>query len=101
MTCEELFKLVKPNINGVAPSSDFHDSRIKTLINEVLDFMEGAGVPESEITEKSAGVVIIGVNDLFDLPSGVIKYSPYFLQRVSQLEARIAAKRKKEAAANV
>ncbi len=97
MTGEELFKIVKPNVSGVTAESDFYDSKIKFLINEVLGFMESAGVPESAITDKTAGVVIIGVNDLFDLPSGTIKFSPYFMQRVLQLEARA----KREAAANV
>lgn len=97
MTGDELFAIVKPNINGVVPESKYYDSKIKFLINEVLGFMESAGVPESAITEKTAGVVTIGVNDLFDLPSGTIKFSPYFMQRVLQLEARA----KKEAAANV
>lgn len=100
MTGEELFNIVKPNISGVTPQSNFYDAKIRFCINEVVSFMQGAGVPESEITETTAGVVVIGVNDLFDLPSGVVKFSPYFLQRVSQLEA-IASRKKKEAAANV
>lgn len=100
MTSEELFAIVKPNVNGVTPSSDFYDSKIKFLINEVLGFLESAGVPDSAITDKTAGIVTIGVNDLFDLPSGTIKFSPYFYQRVSQLEAK-ASREKREAAGNV
>lgn len=100
MTGEELFAIVKPNVNGVTPASDFYDSKIKFLINEVLGFMESAGIPESAVTAKTAGIVTIGVNDLFDLPSGTIKFSPYFYQRITQLEAK-ASKEKKEAAASV
>lgn len=100
MTEAELFAFVKPKVKGVTPSSDFYDGDIKFCINEVLCFMEGAGIPESAITEKTAGVVVVGVNDLFDLNGGATKFSPYFYQRVTQLEAQIA-KTKREAAANV
>lgn len=100
MTFEEIFAFVKPKVKGVTPESDFYDGDIKFCINEVLSFMEDAGIPESAITERTAGVVVIGVNDIFDLPSGSIKFSPYFCQRVIQLEAKIS-KAKREAAASV
>lgn len=100
MTGEELFAFVKPKVKGVTPSSNYYDGDIQFCINEVLSFMEDAGIPESAITEKTAGVVVVGVNDLFDLNGGTTKFSPYFFQRVTQLEARIA-KEKREAAANV
>ena len=100
MTFDELFAFVKPKVKGVPPESTYYDGDIKFCINEVLSFLEDAGIPESAITERTAGVVVVGVNDLFDLNGGTTKFSPYFYQRVTQLEAKVS-KAKKEAAANV
>lgn len=101
MTFEELFAFVKPKVKGVTSASNYYDGDIKFCIAEVLSFMEGAGIPESAITEKNAGVVVVGVNDIFDLNGGTTDFSPYFYKRVTQLEAQLSAKAKKEAAANV
>lgn len=68
-------------------TSDFMDTTISVYIDEVTDYMSGAGVPDSVIA-ASVGVIARGVNDLWTASSGDAKYSPYFYDRVSQLVLR-------------
>lgn len=68
-------------------TSDFMDTTISIYIDEVTDYMSGAGVPDSVIA-ASVGVIARGVNDLWTTASGDAKYSPYFYDRVSQLVLR-------------
>ena len=63
------------------------DTTISIYIDEVTDYMSGAGVPDSVIA-ASVGVIARGVNDLWTASSGDAKYSPYFYDRVSQLVLR-------------
>lgn len=64
---------------------DYQDSTLTVYITEVMDFLDGAGVPESKIT---AGVVARGVSDLWNYGAGEGKLSSYFIQRASQLALR-------------
>lgn len=73
--------------NALGVTSDFMDSTISIYIDEVTDYMSGAGVPDSVIA-ASVGVIARGVNDLWTASSGDAKYSPYFYDRVSQLVLR-------------
>jgi hypothetical protein len=68
-------------------TSDFMDTTISVYIDDVTDYMSGAGVPDSVIA-ASVGVIARGVNDLWAASSGDAKYSPYFYDRVSQLVLR-------------
>lgn len=68
-------------------TSDFMDTTISVYIDDVTDYMSGAGVPDSVIA-TSVGVIARGVNDLWTASSGNAKYSPYFYDRVSQLVLR-------------
>ncbi len=68
-------------------TSDFMDTTISIYIDDVTDYMSGAGVPDSVIA-ASVGVIARGVNDLWTASSGDAKYSPYFYDRVSQLVLR-------------
>ena len=63
------------------------DTTISVYIDEVTDYMRGAGV-SSERIAASVGVVARGVNDLWNNDSGNGKLSPYFYDRVSQLVLR-------------
>lgn len=63
------------------------DTTISVYIDEVTDYMRGAGVSPERIT-ASVGVVARGVNDLWNNDSGNGKLSPYFYDRVSQLALR-------------
>ena len=64
---------------------DYQDSTLTVYIDEVIDFLKCAGVPQSKIT---AGVVARGVSDLWNYGAGEGKLSSYFMQRASQLALR-------------
>lgn len=64
---------------------DYQDSTLTVYIDEVIDFLKGAGVSQSKIT---AGVVARGVSDLWNYGAGEGKLSSYFMQRASQLALR-------------
>lgn len=60
----------------------YQDSTLQVYFNEVVAFLVGAGVAESNIT---SGIVARGVSDLWNYGSGEGKLSQYFLQRAAQL----------------
>ncbi len=66
--------------------SDYHNDMLKVYINEVLDYMRSAGVPEDVLqSERVIGAVARGVTDLWNFGSGNGRLSEYFYQRVIQL----------------
>ena len=65
---------------------EYHDNMLKIYIDEVLDYMRSAGVPEDTLQlEKVIGAVARGVTDLWNFGAGNGKLSEYFYQRVIQL----------------
>ena len=83
MTDEELLTEVKKRI-GV--TGEYQDDTIAGHIQDVKDFMTDAGVSEDVMkSKKIIGAVTRGVSDLWDYGSGNGEFSPYFLQRVTQL----------------
>lgn len=67
----------------------FTDNTISVYIDDVVDYMKGAGVSAAMIT-ASPGVIARGVSDLWDNDGGNVKFSPYFHERVAQLVMRSA-----------
>ena len=63
----------------------YQDKTLAVYIDEVIDFLKGAGVPSSKIT---SGVVARGVSDLWNYGAGEGELSSYFMQRASQLALR-------------
>ena len=59
---------------------DYQDTTITQYINEVLAFLNRAGV-----TDITAGLVARGVSDLWNYGGGGGKLSEYFIQRATQL----------------
>lgn len=85
MTDNEILNKVKTTLFGTATGS-FRDDLLRIYINEVKDFMKHAGVSDNVImSEKSVGVIALGVNDLWNYQAGGVKLSQYFIQRVIQL----------------
>lgn len=83
MTEAELLLKVK---EGLGITGAYQDNTIKVYINEVKDFMLSAGVRKDVIeSDASVGVIVRGVADLWNLASGTIGLSPYFMMRVTQL----------------
>lgn len=60
----------------------YNDTTIQLYIDEVKEFLRGAGVADSNIT---VGIVARGVADLWNYGSGNGKLSDYFIQRATQL----------------
>ena len=64
----------------------YQDETIQRYIEEVKQFLIDGGV-DKEIVEAdtSVGVIARGVADLWNYGSGGTSFSPYFLQRATQL----------------
>jgi len=72
--------------NALGITGDYQDATISVYVNDVIAYMESAGVPQAVInSSKSAGVIARGVTDLWNYNGGAGKLSDYFYQRVSQL----------------
>ena len=65
----------------------YNDGAITDLIEEVMDYMAGAGVSDALIS-ASVGTIARGVSDLWDNDGGNVRLSPYFMNRVAQLVYR-------------
>lgn len=68
--------------NALGITGDYLDGILQIYFDEVVLFLEDAGVPVSKIT---AGLVSRGVADLWNYGGAEGKLSPYFLQRATQL----------------
>lgn len=87
MTDAELLAKVKISLFGSVAGA-WRDDMLLNYIAEVKAFMADAGVPASVIeSEAAVGVIVTGVNDLWNYSSGGVKLSPYFIQRVIQMSA--------------
>lgn len=84
MNDELLIKVKK----GLGITGNYQDDTLLIYINEVEDFMHGAGVSDAIINSNiSVGVITRGVSDLWDYGSGSTGLSPYFKERIVQLRA--------------
>lgn len=63
-------------------TGDYQDSTIQVYYNEVISFLNDAGVSADKITP---GIVSRGVSDLWNYGGAEGKLSEYFIQRASQL----------------
>ena len=63
-------------------TGNYQDNTLRIYFDEVVDFLVGAGVAQSNIT---SGIVARGVSDLWNYGSGNGKLSQYFMQRAAQL----------------
>jgi hypothetical protein len=63
-------------------TGSYQDATLTLYLNEVIDFLKGAGVAEANITD---GIVARGVADLWNYGAGEGKLSEYFMQRATQL----------------
>ena len=74
-----LLESVKTSLNI---TGSYQDGTITEYIDEVVAFLNDAGVASSKITP---GIVARGVSDLWNYGAGEGKLSQYFLQRAAQL----------------
>lgn len=84
MTDAEILTAVK---NALGVTGTYQDATLTVYINEVLDYIRGAGFT-GKITAASVGVVARGVADLWNNSSGQTQLSQYFHERVTQLTLR-------------
>lgn len=68
--------------NALGITGNFQDATIQIYFDEVIGFIEDAGVADKNITDA---LVARGVSDLWNYGAGEGKLSEYFMQRVSQL----------------
>lgn len=72
--------------NALGITGEYQDPTISVYIDDVMSYMESAGVSTAVInSSKSAGVIARGVSDLWNYNGGAGKLSDYFYQRVGQL----------------
>lgn len=82
MMTDEMLSHVK---NAIGVTGDYQDETLKEYINEVIAFLNDAGVPSSKITP---GIVARGVSDLWNYGAGEGKLSSYFMVRATQLSLK-------------
>lgn len=83
MTEAELLIEVK---KGLGITGSYQDNTILRHMKDVKSFCEQSGVRLDLLeSDASVGLLIRGVADLWNLASGEIKFSPYFMQRLIQL----------------
>ncbi|MBQ2427873.1 MAG: hypothetical protein IIV15_01200 [Ruminococcus sp.] len=63
-------------------TGDYQDSTLQVYYNEVVAFLNDAGVAADKITP---GIIARGVSDLWNYGGAEGKLSEYFIQRASQL----------------
>lgn len=79
MTNSEMLTEVK---KGLGITDNYQDDTLLVYINEVMTYIEQAGVKNADIT---SGIVTRGVSDLWNYGANNGNLSEYFYQRVTQL----------------
>lgn len=78
-----MLEKVKQNL-GI--TGTYQDTTIRGYIDEVKQFLLDGGVAKEIVeADTSVGIITRGVADLWNYGSGGTGYSPYFLQRATQL----------------
>lgn len=72
--------------NALGITGDYQDNTLQIYFNEVVDFLEDAGVKQSNMT---AGIIARGVADLWNYGAGDGRLSTYFKQRAAQLSYKV------------
>lgn len=85
MTNEELLEKVK---SGLGITGEYTDGTLSIKVLAVKLYMINAGVTAEQVeTELGIATLTIGVNDLWDLKSGEVIFSPAFDILMTQLKA--------------
>jgi hypothetical protein len=83
MTETELLTEVK---KGLGISGTYQDLTLLRHLRDVKAFCLSSGVASNVLdSEVSVGLILRGIADLWNLGSGDVRFSPYFLQRLIQL----------------
>ena len=68
--------------NALGIGGTYQDNTISEYIDEVLDFLKGAGV---DVENVKPGLVARGVSDLWNYGAGGGELSKYFMQKATQM----------------
>lgn len=80
---------VKANL-GI--TGDYQDATLQGYIDEVREYLQDAGIPETVTnTKPCGGIVTRGVADLWNYGAGGAALSPYFHERAAQLALKWGA----------
>lgn len=80
---------VKANL-GI--TGDYQDTAVQGYIDEVREYLQDAGIPETVTnTKPCGGIVTRGVADLWNYGAGGAALSPYFHERAAQLALKWGA----------
>lgn len=71
--------------NALGITGNYQDATLQIYFDEVIDFLNDAGVPNANIT---AGIVARGVSDLWNYGGAEGKLSDYFMKRATQLSLK-------------
>lgn len=71
--------------SALGVTGDFQNDTLEIYFNEVIEFLEDAGVAQENIT---VAIVARGVSDLWNYGTGEGKLSEYFYQRAKQLSLK-------------
>lgn len=72
--------------NALGITGDYQDNTLQVYFDEVIEFLEDAGVKKSNI---SSGIVARGVADLWNYGAGDGRLSTYFKERAAQLSYKM------------
>lgn len=87
MNDDELLEKVKTGLN--ADDSNDNDSNLKIKIMAVKQYMISSGVNEENVqTDLGVATLTIGVNDIWDLTPGELKFSGIFNNFLIQLATK-------------
>lgn len=67
---------------AIGITGDYQNETLQIWIDETMDFLRDAGVPDSEMTN---GIISRGVLDLWNYGAGDGEFSKTFIMRASQL----------------
>lgn len=85
MATVNMLEKVKLGLFGTVEGA-WRDGMLTVYIDEVVEFMRDAGVPDSVIeSDRAYGCILMGVNDLWNYQGGDVKFCKYFTERVIQL----------------
>lgn len=79
----ELLEKIK---QALGITGEYQNETLMQYITEVKEFMQDAGVKTDVVNAScSAGCISRGVADLWSYGDATAQFSPYFIQRVTQL----------------
>lgn len=88
----EAFNMLEHVKANLGITGDYQDTAVQGYIDEVREYLQDAGIPETVTnTKPCGGIVTRGVADLWNYGAGGAALSPYFHERAAQLALKWGA----------